>query len=313
MKKKKKYEGVVVPMLSPFTAKLTVDEEAVEKIVNHLLKENCQPFVLGTTGESSSIPITEKLNLVKRTVEATKQKTPVYAGISSNCYTESIELAQRFQELGADVAVAHVPGYYALDQDQILKYFELLASNISMPLIIYNMPITTHMSLDVEIIEKLSKHENIVGIKDSERGEERLNRSISLWKDREDFSYLLGWAAKSYEALKLGADGIVPSSGNLVPRLYSLIGEHIASGKDQEAQKAQEKADAVSKVYQQYQPLSKGFPYFKAMMSKYGLCQKYVMPPLQSLDDKASRKAGDQVSGFGETLTKLNQIENVSV
>ena len=102
---------------------------------------------------------------------------------------ESIALAKHAFDSGADVVVATLPSYYALTEDAMLRYFDQLANAVGGPMMIYNIPATTHMSIPLKIIDQLSHHHNLVGVKDSERNEERLDESIQLWSDREDFSF----------------------------------------------------------------------------------------------------------------------------
>lgn len=309
MKNIKKYSGVVVPMVTPLRADKSIDLDAVTTLVNHLIEGGCHPFVLGTTGESSSVTFENKVALVKKTVEAAGGKAMVYAGISGNSFQESLDQATIYTDLGADVLVAHVPYYYPLNQNHILNYYQQLASAVSLPLIVYNMPMTTNMSIDLETADVLSQHPNIVGYKESERGEERMAKAIGLWKDREDFSYLLGWAAKSYEGMLLGADGLVPSTGNLTPQLYSTIYESVLSGNNETAQKAQEKSDAISKVYQENQILCNAIPILKFLLAKYNLCTKEVLLPMIALNEVEEKTATAKINHYGNDLKSLNSIE----
>jgi 4-hydroxy-tetrahydrodipicolinate synthase len=177
---------------------------------NHVL-----PFILGTTGESASLPFELKADYVRQAGKNKQKGTILYAGIASNCLEESIELTKISEQAGVDVVAATLPSYYALTESQMKRYFEQLADAIPLPLIIYNIPATTHSSVPLQIIDELSYHSNIIGLKDSERNVERLHESLHLWKDRPDFSHFMGWAAKSAEAMLLGSDGIIPSTGNL--------------------------------------------------------------------------------------------------
>ena len=304
----KKYSGVVVPMVTPLRTDLSIDLDAVSTLVNHLIDGGCHPFVLGTTGESSSITFESKVALVKKTVEVAKGKATIYAGISGNSFEESLDQAKVYTDLGVDVLVAHVPYYYPLSQNHILNYFEQLASAVSLPLIVYNMPMTTNMSIDLDIADTLSKHPNIVGYKESERGEERMAKAIGLWKDREDFSYLLGWAAKSYEGMLQGADGLVPSTGNLTPQLYSNIYESVLSGNNEAAQKAQEKSDAISKVYQENQMLCNAIPILKFLLANYNLCTKEVLLPMIAISQTDEKIALEKINNLGNDLKSLNNI-----
>ncbi|MEL1240882.1 dihydrodipicolinate synthase family protein [Flavobacterium flavipallidum] len=308
MKNIKKYNGVVVPMVTPFRTDLSIDLDAVSNLVNHLIDGGCHPFVLGTTGESSSISFESKVALVKKTVEAAKGKAMVYAGISGNCFQESLDLAKVYTDLGVDVLVAHVPYYYPLNQNHILNYFQQLASAVALPLIVYNMPMTTNMSIDLETADELSKHPNIVGYKESERGEERMTKAIGLWKDRADFSYLLGWAAKSYEAMKFGADGLVPSTGNLTPELYSTIYNAVLAGDDSSAKAAQDKSDAISKIYQENQVLVNAIPILKCLLSKNNLCTKEVLLPMIAINEADEKIALEKMNNYGNDLKSLNSI-----
>jgi 4-hydroxy-tetrahydrodipicolinate synthase len=304
----KKYSGVVVPMVTPLRTDLSIDLDAVSTLVNHLIEGCCHPFVLGTTGESSSITFENKVTLVKKTVEVAKGKATIYAGISGNSFQESLDQAKIFTDLGVDVLVAHVPYYYPLSQNHILNYFDQLASAVSLPLIVYNMPMTTNMSIDLDIADTLSKHPNIVGYKESERGEERMAKAIGLWKDRTDFSYLLGWAAKSYEGMLQGADGLVPSTGNLTPQLYSTIYESVLSGNNEAAQKAQEKSDAISKVYQENQILCNAIPILKFLLANYNLCTKEVLLPMIAISQADEKIALEKINDLGNDLKSLNNI-----
>lgn len=295
-------------MVTPLNTNLSIDLDAVAVLVNHLIDGRCHPFVLGTTGESSSISFESKVELVKKTVEVAKGKAMIYAGISGNCFQESLDQAKVYADLGVDVLVAHVPYYYPLHQNHILNYFNELASAVTLPLIIYNMPMTTNMSIDLETAEALSKHPNIVGYKESERGEERMAKAIGLWKDREDFAYLLGWAAKSYEGMLLGADGLVPSTGNLTPQLYSTIYQSVLEGNNDTAQKAQEKTDVISKIYQENQIVTNAIPILKTMLAHFNLCSNEVLLPMLKVDKIKEQEVKTQIADLAKDLESLNTI-----
>jgi 4-hydroxy-tetrahydrodipicolinate synthase len=219
-----------------------------------------------------------------------------------------LEQAKVYKELGVDVLVAHVPYYYPLNQNHILNYFQQLASAVTLPLIVYNMPMTTNMSIDLETADELSKHPNIVGYKESERGEERMEKAISLWKDRNDFSYLLGWAAKSQEGMQLGADGLVPSTGNLTPQLYATIYQSVLAGNNEAAQKAQEKSDVISKVYQENQIVTNAIPILKTMLAHYNLCTNEVLLPMIKVDKNKEQQVQTAINELGKDLKSLNKI-----
>jgi len=306
----KKYSGVVVPMMTPFTAQQQVDAPAVQRLVDHLIKGKTFPFILGTTGEAASIPHRERKRLVEETVKAAAGRSLVYAGISGNSLQESAEEGKLYHDLGAGALVATMPSYYPVTPDQMLRYFGALADRLPCPLIIYNIPATTHLSIPLEVVDKLSAHPNIAGFKDSEKGEERIAAATALWKHRTDFSYLLGWALKSQSALEQGADGIIPSSGNLAPVVYQAIYEAASTGNSAAAALAQQKGDRISEMYQKDRILSQSLAAFKAMLSAYGLCGPDVLPPLYRLPAAEEQQLMQQVRNVFGDLEKINSTDH---
>lgn len=282
----KKYSGLVVPMVSPF-AEGRIDREAVGRIVEHLIAGGADGiFVLGTTGEGPSVPAEQKQELVERTVRCVRGRAVVYAGISDNCFEHSVRAAQKYLAAGADAVVAHVPWYYPLDEMEIRRYFTALADAIEGPLMLYNIPKTTHVSISIEGVEALSRHPRIVGLKDSADDVVRMEQMIARFCGREDFCYVLGCAKWSARALLLGADGIVPSSANLVPHLYRQLLECARCGKEANASALQEETDRISSVYQSGRSLGQSLAALKAMMALAGLCRAEMSKPLEMLDDK---------------------------
>jgi len=283
MKKNKKYRGVIIPAITPFTEDHKLDEEAVEKLFRHFYKHNTVPFILGTTGESSSLPLSIKEAYVKEAAKNKKPGTMLYAGVSSNILNESIEFAKFCADNGIDAVAANLPSYYTLTESQMKKHYEKLADAIPLPLVIYNIPSTTHMSIPLNLIDELSHHSNVIATKDSERNEERLKQSLELWKDRKDFSHFLGWAAKSAEALINGSDGLIPSTGNLVPGVYSEMLKAVESGDHQRAYETQRMSDIYGSLYQTGKTLGESLWALKVLMKEKDICDSIVMPPLQAM------------------------------
>ncbi|MEO9023360.1 MAG: dihydrodipicolinate synthase family protein [Ginsengibacter sp.] len=305
---KKIYSGVVVPMVTPFLKAGRIDPEGVNNIVNHLIGSGTHPFILGTTGESTSITQTEKLSLVKETVKAVNGRTTLYAGISGTCLREMIENAKQYAGEGVDVVVSTMPYYYPVDERQMKKLFTTLADSCPCPLIIYNIPSTTHLSIPLIVIDELSHHYNIVGLKDSEKSIERLAVAASMWKDREDFSFLLGWASESMSAVKIGADGLVPSSGNLIPAIYKAIIDGVLEENEQIAVRAQERANIVSSIYQKGRSLSHSISAFKVMLSAYRLCETHVLPPFYQPSAEEQENIKEEILKMYPSLNEINTL-----
>ena len=280
MELRAKYSGVIVPMVSPLSDNFSVDKMAVKKIVNSFVLNEIKPFILGTTGEGVSMSANQKLDLVKANVGAASGKQPVLAGISGNSIFTSIEQGKKYADLGVSALVATLPNFYPMDASQMTFWFEVIANSVPLPLFIYNIPATTHHSLPLEVIEKLSYHPNIIGVKDSERNQERLDDSLKLWKDRNDFLFLVGWAAMSTYGLENGAAGIIPSTGNICPELFQQLYLAKKNGNTELANKLQLHTDQISTLYQKERNLSQSLVALKVLMSMKNLCGMQVMPPL---------------------------------
>jgi dihydrodipicolinate synthase/N-acetylneuraminate lyase len=283
---KKRYRGVVAPMITPLDEKGSIDEGAVRRITRHLVENEVAPFPLGTTGEAASIPQELRPKLVESVVTAAAGKTLVYAGISDNCLQNSVEAAKRYHELGVDVLVAHLPSYYPLDPGAILKYYEKLVDQLPGPLILYNISITTHISIPIEIIDKLSHHPKIVGIKDSDDDTTRLMTGLRLWANRPDFSHMTGCGMLSAKALTMGCDGIVHGVANLVPDLIQELYLAAIQGDQQRLEEMQLRADELSTLIQKDRNLGQSLAVLKAMMNAFGFCGPQMLPPLLALNQQ---------------------------
>lgn len=279
----KKYQGVVVPMITPVTKEGTLDTQAVERIIEFFAKAGVSPLLMGTTGEGNSVSQKDGLLFVETAVKAAKKRITIYAGLTGNCFSEQLQQAEAYTKAGADVIVATLPTYYALTPEQMENYYRTLADSITGPLMLYNILATTHMSIPVDVIKRLSEHKNIVGLKDSERDLERMAQCIEIAKSREDFCYFCGWAAQSAHSLELGGDGIVPSTGNFVPEMFQQLYEAAVKGDMATANRLQDETNEIAKIYQKDRTLGQSLAALKVMMGTKGLCGPDMLMPLTRL------------------------------
>lgn len=286
MKTLNKYHGVVVPMVTPITKNNEIDINAVKRIINNFAQYNVSALIMGTTGEGNSVSVESGVKMIKAASEAAAGRITIYAGLAGNCISEQYDAAVKFIEAGADVIAATLPCYYSLTPKQMYEYYKNLADTLTAPLMLYNITITTHMSIPLDIIEKLSHHPNIVGLKDSENNIQRMEEALTLFSDREDFAYFCGCAANSAKALSLGADGIVPSVGNYLPKIYNDLFEAGISGNTEIANDLQAKTIEIGKINTDNLTLGESLAGLKVIMKTYGLCETYMLPPLTELEEK---------------------------
>lgn len=290
MKNLKKYHGVVVPMVTPVTKDGNIDVAAVERIVTNFAKNRVSPLIMGTTGEGNSVSVKNGVEMINAAKHVAGEDMTIYAGLAGNCICEQKEAAAKFIEAGADVIAATLPCYYALTPEQMYNYYKEMADTLTVPLMLYNITITTHMSIPMDIIEKLSHHPNIVGLKDSENNVPRLEEALKLFADRNDFSYFCGCAANSAVALKNGADGIVPSVGNYLPKIYQDLYEAGVKGDIKKAEELQQKAIEIGKINTKGLTLGESLAGLKVIMKEAGLCETYMLPPLTELDEETAER-----------------------
>ena len=280
-----KYNGVVVPMVTPVTPNGFLDKPAVERIIKSFVNAGVSPLLMGTTGEGNSVSTIDGQELIETAVKAAQGKITIYAGLTGNCFIEQLKQAGYYSASGADVIVATLPSYYSLTPEQMENYYLRLADSIKGPLMLYNIAATTHMSIPVDVVQRLADHPNIVGLKDSERDMERMEKCTAIAKNRDDFAYFCGWAAQSAKSLELGGNGIVPSTGNFVPGMFQELYKAAVAGDMETAYRLQDETNEIAKIYQANRTLGQSLTALKVMMQTRGLCTPDMLMPLTRLSE----------------------------
>lgn len=292
----------IVPMITPFSGDGRPDEEAITRIVDHIIKGGSQGLmVCGTTGEFASMPIAMRLRVVEVAVEAAAGRAIIFGGIGDTSPAHSLTLAHGYLAAGADAVVANLPSYYPLTPLMMEHYFSGLADAVTGPVYLYNIPQTTRQSIPLEVISRLSIHPRIVGIKDSEPDGERQEELARMFSGREDFAVFCGTTSMTCRSLRAGADGFVPATGNFAPALMRRLMNELVAG-DPAADATQERMNAVNALYQKGRTPGESLAALKALMEIRGLCSRRMLPPLLQVD-----KA--QVSRLRVQLEELGDIQ----
>lgn len=294
-----KHRGIVVPMSTPFTSTGALDEPAAERMVARLADHGLGVFVLGTTGEAPSIPARERERLVEIAVRTAAGRVVVYGGIGSDCISGSVEMGRRYLELGVDAVVALLPAYYLLNASEMEACLERIARDVAGPILIYNMPQTTRMSLPLDVIDRLSMLPNVVGLKDSEGTPGRLEAVAARFKGRPDFAIFMGVAKDAVRAFHAGFDGAVPSSGNIAPAPWRDLYAHVLAGEWPQAEAAQTRLDAIGGIVQRDRSLAQSLAALKAAIAAQGLCTPAVLPPLLALNPAECETIRQLTGTFG--------------
>jgi len=148
-------KGIVVPIITPLTEDERVDEKGLRKLIGHVLGGGVHGiFVMGTSGEFARLDLSEWKAAVEVAINEVRRRVPVYVGISDAGYRLVKKKADLAQSMNADVVVATPPYYFPVRQGEIYTFYKELASNISSPLMLYNIPSTTGVSIELETVIK---------------------------------------------------------------------------------------------------------------------------------------------------------------
>ncbi len=283
MQRGTKHHGVVVPMVTPVTLTGAIDEPAVDRLIESLIAGGVDGiFVLGTTGEGVSVPPTTRLRLVDLTVARVKRRVRVYAGIG-DAPDQAVTLGNEYLDAGADALVARPPVSYPVSE--LLPWYRSLLDGLSGPSIIYNIPAMTNVSIPLDVVGQLVGHPRLAGIKDSENSRKRLDELLLRVGGRLDFSVFVGVGVLMADGLRLGADGIVPSVGNLIPDVCRDMWS-AAKRKDwSTVDRCGDRMRAVAALYQNGRTLGESLAALKAALNCRGLCGLNVLPPLVPLSE----------------------------
>ena len=270
----------IVPLLTPVTANGQLDEPAVERIVEHIITGGCQGLmVCGTTGEFASMSIAMRVLTVQQALAAARGRVLVFGGIGDTSLENALGLSQEFFAAGVHAVVANLPSYYPLTTEMMERYFTQLADRVGGPLYLYNIPQTTRLSIPLDLVERLSRHPRIAGIKDSEPDTARQEQLCRMFAGREDFSVFCGTVPFTAKAMRAGADGFVPSGGNLAPRAARDLMDQLVSGNVAAGDAAQQRIDAINAIYQKGRTITQSLAALKGALELAGLCGRHMLSP----------------------------------
>jgi 4-hydroxy-tetrahydrodipicolinate synthase len=281
MKNQTKLGGAVVPLVTPATASGQLDFAALDHLIESQIAGGVEGIlILGTTGEGPCVPQALRLPLIEHAARTARKRILVYANVAENSLADAIASAKDFFAAGADAVAALPPFYYPPRPEELTAWFRALLDAAPGPVVIYNIPLTTHVSIPLDVIGELIGHPRLVGIKDSENDSERHEELLQRFGGRPAFSIFVGVGALMAQGLRQGADGIVPSAGNLIPKDCQQQVE-AARRKDWNAVDAGGvRQTEVTAAYQKNRTLAQSLAALKGLLHHRGICSPHVFPPL---------------------------------
>ncbi|GGF32982.1 dihydrodipicolinate synthase family protein [Echinicola rosea] len=291
-------------MITPLANENELDVPGLERLINHIIAGGVHGlFILGTTGESTSLSYEIRHELVKRTCEIVDGRVPVLVGITDTAATESLRLADTAAHSGAAAVVAAPPYYFSLGQPELIEYYEYLVERLPLPLFLYNMPSHTKIVIEPDTVKTLSQYDNIVGLKDSSANNAYFNKVMTKMSDRQDFSLFVGPEEIMAESVLLGAHGGVNGGANMFPALYVELFEAAASGDMETVKKLHGIVMQIStKMYSLGQFGSSYLKGIKGALSLLGICSDYMASPLHRFREKEREVLAAQLKQIQQQL-----------
>lgn len=223
-----KNSHIMTAMVTPFGKDGNVDYELLKKLIDHLLSTGTDGILVsGTTGEGPTLTEEEKIELIEKTVEYVAGRVPVVAGTGSNNTKATIEYTNKVAKIdGVDAALVVVPYYNKPDQAGMIAHFTAVADNVDLPIVMYNIPGRTGVTMEVKTIAELSKHQNIIGIKDCTG---IVNMAEIVANTPNDFLAFTGEDADALAARNVGAQGVISVASHLFGKEISQM--YVANSK----------------------------------------------------------------------------------
>jgi 4-hydroxy-tetrahydrodipicolinate synthase len=209
------FKGAMVAIVTPFKND-QVDEKALRELIEFQIDNGTDAIVpCGTTGESATLTHEEHDRVIEITIDAVKKRVPVIAGTGSNNTAEALRLTKHAYEAGADGALIVCPYYNRPTQEGLYQHFKAIAKSVPIPIIPYNIPTRTGVNLMPQMVAKLSKIKNIVGIKEASGSIAQMSDILNLCGN--DFAVLSGDDIFTLPLMAIGGAGVISTISNVAP------------------------------------------------------------------------------------------------
>jgi 4-hydroxy-tetrahydrodipicolinate synthase len=287
--------GVLPALVSPLKEDGTVDEPAIDRLVEHVLKGGVHGLLaLGSTGETASLDETARRQMLRGVIEAARGRVPVLCGVAQSHLAAAKLEVKAAADMGADAALVAPPFYYLIDQPTVLAFYRQLAEASPLPILLYNIPPLTKVVAEPATVATLAREGTIVGIKDSSRDFEYFEGVCIATRDMPKFRIFTGSDTMLLASMALGGAGTICGAANVAPRWVVRIFEDYMRHDIESARQGQ---DAL---YQLVMAVRGGvFPgAIKAALEIQGVCAPWSAPPVQQLDPRLKSRLREQLEAW---------------
>jgi len=275
------FEGAATALVTPMNPDGSVNYEKLEDLVNLQIEGGIDALVIcGTTGEKSTLRYDEHLKVIEVAAKSAKNRVPIIAGTGSNDTVYSVELCNDAKALGADAFLMVTPYYNKTSQAGLVAHYSYIAERVSKPIILYNVPSRTGVSIAPETYKELSRHKNIVATKEA-------NGDLSLiaktkYLCGEDLDIYSGNDDQIVPIMSLGGIGVISVLSNILPYETHKICDEYLKGNTNIARDLQIKyTGLINALFCDVNPIP-----VKEAMNLLGLNVGPCRLPLISLNEK---------------------------
>jgi 4-hydroxy-tetrahydrodipicolinate synthase len=220
------FSGAMTAMVTPFREG-RLDEARLKEQVEFQIKGGIDGLVpVGTTGESPTVDFKEHARVIELTVEYARGRVPVIPGTGGNATTEAIELHQIAKRAGAQACLSVNPYYNKPTQEGLYRHFMTLADRVDLPIVLYNIPGRTGITMSPQTVARLNQHKNIVAIKEATGSLDMATEIMSLC----DITIVSGDDSLTLPLMSIGGTGVISVASNIIPGEIKKLTQLAASG-----------------------------------------------------------------------------------
>ncbi len=273
------FKGAATALITPMNEK-GVDYEALGRLIDWQIEEGIDGLVIaGTTGEKSTLGNEEHLDVLRFSIERAAGRVPIVAGTGSNDTAHAIHMSTEACAMGADALLCVTPYYNKTTQKGLVKMYETIADAVTKPIIIYNVPSRTGVSIEPETYAALADHPMIAGIKEANSDIAKIVKTATLVGDRLDI--YSGNDDQIVPILSMGGSGVISVLSNLMPKQTSELCHRFFDGDVAGAREMQCRyLPLINALFSEVNPIP-----VKAAMAAMGYCENYVRLPLTPMED----------------------------
>jgi 4-hydroxy-tetrahydrodipicolinate synthase len=290
----KKFIGTGVALVTPFKEDLSVDFNALIKLVNYTIENGTDYLVInGTTGESGTITKEEKQEIIDVIIKANNNRLPLVLGVGGANTTLVIEELKTRDFTGIDGILSVAPYYSKPTQEGFYQHFKAIATATDLPIILYNVPGRTSKNMEPETTLRLANDfTNIVAVKEAGNNKQQY---YTLLKDKpSDFLVISGDDDLALGVVLAGGSGVISVIGQAFPKEFSTMINYGLEGNNKEGYDIHFKLmDAVSSIFEENNPAG-----IKTVLQELNICSNYVRLPIVKTSAALSSKIAELVVNF---------------